>query len=112
MKKILFLLLTFFYLVGYSQITLTNTTHTLELVTSSTSGIDYRIVYFDETSTGAGLTTSSVGEITTATTTTVLAAPAASTTRIIQSITYTNVGTAENTCLLYTSDAADQSALV
>ena len=96
MKRLLIILFSLFSFAGFSQITLTNTTHTLELVTSSTSAIDYRIVYFDETTSGAGISSTSIGEITTATTTTVLAAPAASTTRIVQSITYTNVGAAEN----------------
>jgi hypothetical protein len=79
------------------MILLTNTTHTLEATTSGTSGIDYRVVYFDETSSGAGLSTASVGKITTATTTTILSAPAASTTRVINTITLSNIGSADNT---------------
>jgi len=97
MKKLFLVLLTLLSLSGYGQILLTNTTYTLEATTSSTSGIDYRVVYFDETSSGAGLSTASVGKITTATTTTILSAPAASTTRTINTITLSNIGSAENT---------------
>lgn len=97
MKKLLLVLLAFLSLASYGQILLTNTTYTLEATTSSTSGIDYRVVYFDETSSGAGLSTASVGKITTATTTSILSAPAASTTRTINTITLSNIGAADNT---------------
>lgn len=97
MKKILSLLFALLSFAGYGQIVLTTTSHILEATTTSTSGIDYRVTYFDETSSGAGLTGISVGKITTATTTTILAAPAASTTRTINYITLSNVGAAENT---------------
>lgn len=96
MKKLIFILLTILSIAGYGQIVLTNTTHNLELTTTSTSGIDYRITYFDETSGGAGVTTTSLGKITTATTTTILAAPASSTTRTVQYATLTNIGSAVN----------------
>jgi hypothetical protein len=97
MKKLFLVLLTLLSLASYGQILLTNTTYTLEATTSSTSGIDYRVVYFDETSSGAGLSTASVGKITTATTTTILSAPGSSTTRTINSITLANRGSADNT---------------
>lgn len=97
MKKYLFILFAFLSAATYGQIVLTNTTHTLEATTSGTSGIDYRVTYFDETSAGAGITTTSVGKITTATTTTVLSAPGSSTTRTVQYATFTNIGAAENT---------------
>ena len=97
MKKLLFLFLSLLSIAGYGQIVLTNTTHNLELTTTSTSGIDYRITYFDETTSGASVTTTGVGKITTATTTTILAAPAASTTRTVQYATLVNIGSANNT---------------
>jgi len=103
MKKLITLLLLILALQGYGQIVLTDDSpaHTLECVTTSTSGIDYRITWFDETSSGAGIGSSApgtgMGEITTATTTTILGAPATATTRTVQSITLTNIGAAENT---------------
>lgn len=80
----------------FGQIILSNTTHTLELETTSTSVIDYKITYFDETSGGAGITTSVNGEISTATTTTVLSAPPASTSRTIIYFSIVNTGSADN----------------
>ena len=97
MKKLLLILLTLLSFTGYGQIVLTATTHTLEATTSTGADIDYRITYFDETSSGAGITSTAVGKITTATTTTVLAAPAASTTRTVQYATFTNIDVSENT---------------
>lgn len=97
MKKLLLILLTLLSFAGYGQIVLTATTHTLEATTGSGADVDYRIVYFDETSSGAGITSTGVGKITTATTTTVLAAPAASTTRTVQTATFTNIDVTEQT---------------
>ena len=96
MKKLLFIL-ALISASAFGQISLTNTTHTLEVTTSSTSAIDYVIDYFDETTSGAGLNVSANGEITTATTTTVLSAPAASTTRKVVAISIANTGAAETT---------------
>ena len=95
MKKLLYFI-ALISATAFGQISLTNTTHTLEVTTSSTSAIDYVIEYFDETSSGAGLNSSAVGEITTATTTTVLSAPGSSTTRKIVGITLANTGSSEN----------------
>lgn len=97
MKKLLLILLTLLSFTGYGQILLTNTTYTLEATTATGADIDYRVVYFDETSSGAGITTASVGKITTAATTTILSAPASSTTRTINSITLSNIDATENT---------------
>lgn len=97
MKKLLLILLTLLSFAGYGQIVLTNTTHILEATTATGADIDYRITYFDETTSGAGITTTSLGKITTATTTTVLSAPAASTTRTVQYATFTNIDVSENT---------------
>lgn len=114
MKKLLILLLTLLSFTGYGQIVLTDNSpaHTLECVTTSTSGIDYLITWFDETTSGAGIGSSDpaagsgMGEITTATTTTILGAPAVSTTRTVQNITLTNVGAAENTLTIKVDVAA------
>lgn len=97
MKKILLILLTLLSFAGYGQIVLTATTHTLEATTATGADVDYRIIYFDETTSGAGITSTGVGKITTATTTTVLAAPAASTTRTVQTATFTNIDVTEQT---------------
>ena len=97
MKKLLLILLTLLSFAGYGQIVLTNTTHILEATTASGADVDYRIVYFDETTSGAGITSTSVGKITTATTTTVLSAPASSTTRTVQTATFTNIDVTEQT---------------
>lgn len=97
MKKLLLILLTLLSFSGYGQVVLTNTTHTLEATTATGADVDYRIVYFDETTSGAGITSTGVGKITTATTTTVLAAPAASTTRTVQTATLTNIDATEQT---------------
>lgn len=97
MKKLLLILLTLISFAGYGQIVLTATTHTLEATTATGADVDYRIIYFDETSSGAGITSTGVGKITTATTTTVLAAPAASTTRTVQTATFTNIDATEQT---------------
>lgn len=77
------------------MILLTDTTHTLEVITSSSEGIDYNISYADVTTTA--FTPGSVqGNITTATTTVVLAAPASSTQRQVKFISLTNIGTGNN----------------
>lgn len=78
---------------------LTATTHTLELVTSSTSAIDYAISYADITS--SAFTPDSVqGAISSATTTTILAAPASSTQRQVKLMTIVNKGTANQVLTL------------
>lgn len=78
---------------------LTNTTHVLELVTSSTSAIDYSISFVDVTS--SAFTPDSVqGAIATATTTTILSAPASSTQRQVKMMTIANKGTAAQTITL------------
>jgi hypothetical protein len=95
MKKIILLLLLLPF-ISQAQIVLTSTTHTLEVTTTSTSGIDYRVTYFDETSSGASIDSTKLGKITTATTTPIVSAPASSTTRVIKYITLANIGAADN----------------
>lgn len=76
------------------------TTKSLELVTTTTAGIDYVVNYADHTS-SAFTPGSSIGKITTATTTTILAAPGASTQRQIKGVTLRNISTtASNTVTL------------
>lgn len=75
---------------------LTNTTHILELVTSSTASVDYSISYVDMDST-TFTPGSTDGAITTVTTTTILSAPASSTQRQVKMMSIANKGTASNT---------------
>lgn len=77
-------------------IVLDATTDSLEVVTTSTSAIDYDCNWADNT-TSAFTPGDSTGQITTATTTTVVAAPASSTQRNIQNCTFRNAGTVNNT---------------
>lgn len=77
-------------------IVLDATTDSLEVVTTSTSAIDYDCNWTDNT-TSAFTPGDSTGQITTATTTTVVAAPASSTQRNIQNCTFRNAGTVNNT---------------
>lgn len=79
------------------QIHLSNTTETLELETSSTSAIHYKVGYTDITSSGVSNPSASRGIISSATTTTILSAPSASTTRKIQYVNIYNAGTSSNT---------------
>jgi hypothetical protein len=78
------------------MITLTATTHILELTTASATAVDTFVSYADHTTAGAVL-----GDqqelITTATTTTILAAPASSTQRQIKLISINNTGATPNT---------------
>lgn len=81
------------------MILLDATNETLELVTSSTSGIDVCISYADDN--GTTLTAGSQEtSITTATTTVVLSAPASSTQRQVKMISWENKGTASNSLTL------------
>lgn len=76
------------------------TTKSLELVTTTTAGIDYVVNYADHTS-SAFTPGSSIGKITTATTTTILAAPGSSTQRQVKGITLRNISaTTSNTVTL------------
>lgn len=76
------------------------TTKSLELVTTTTAGIDYSISYADHTS-SAFTPGNTVGKITTATTTTILSAPGASTQRQIKNATIRNISaTTSNTVTL------------
>lgn len=78
------------------MITLTNTTHILELTTGSATNVDVFVSYADHTSTGATLGDQQT-LITTATTTTILAAPAASTQRQVKYISINNTSASSNT---------------
>ena len=78
---------------------LTDTTHTLELVSSSTSSMDYLISWADITTT-TFTPGSTEGNIATATTTVILAAPAASTTRQVKMLSIANKGTVAQTITL------------
>jgi hypothetical protein len=75
---------------------LTNTTHILQLVTSSSSSLDWTVSYVDITAT-TFTPGSDQGNIAAATTTTITSAPAASTQRQIKQITLHNAGGSANT---------------
>lgn len=77
------------------MITLTATTHILELTTGSATNVDVFVSYADHTSTGAVLGDQQT-LITTATTTTILAAPAASTQRQVKYISINNTSATTN----------------
>lgn len=77
------------------MILLSETTHALELVTSSTSAIDFNAAYVDiTTTTFTPISTQSA--ITTATTTTIVGAPSASTQRQIKYMSFCNKGASNN----------------
>jgi hypothetical protein len=75
------------------------TTDTLELVTSSTSTINYTLSYIEYTAT-TSTPASTQGSISTATTTVILSAPAASTQRQVKRLSVRNIGTVPNIVLL------------
>ena len=77
------------------MITLTNTTHILELTTGSATNIDVFISFADHTTTGATLGDQQT-LITTATTTTILSAPAASTQRQVKHVIINNTSSSSN----------------
>lgn len=77
------------------MLTLTNTTHTLELTTGSATAVDTFVSYADHTTAGAVLGDEQA-LITTATTTTILAAPAASTQRQIKYVSVNNTAESSN----------------
>lgn len=98
MKRIFILLFTLLSFAGYGQIVLSSG-QKLQLITSSTSGIDYKLTYIVEDY-SATLEVSEditvLGKVTTATQTDILAAPAASTNRKVTALTFTNIGSATN----------------
>jgi hypothetical protein len=83
------------------MIRLNNTTESLEIQTTSTSGIDI-VGSFDDITVSGGIPTAQApgafhSKVTTATTTPIVAAPPASTTRIVHTMSICNVGTGTNT---------------
>ena len=78
------------------MIILASTSESIEVVTTSTSGVDYVAGYADHTSSGATAGSAS-GAISSATTTTIIAAPAASTQRQIREISLALTGSSANT---------------
>jgi hypothetical protein len=81
------------------MITLTATTHILELTTGSATNIDVAVSYADHTTTGATLGDQQT-LITTATTTTILSAPGASTQRQVKYISILNTSASNNAITL------------
>lgn len=77
------------------MITLTATTHILELTTGSATAVDVFVSYVDHTTAGGTLGDQQT-LITTATTTTILSAPAASTQRQVKTIIINNTAASSN----------------
>lgn len=77
------------------MITLTNTTHILELTTGEATNVDVFISYVDHTTTG-GILGDQQTLITTATTTTILSNPGASTQRQVKTIIINNTSASSN----------------
>lgn len=77
------------------MITLTATTHILELTTGSATNVDVFVSYADHTTTGATLGDQQT-LITTATTTTILAAPGSSTQRQVKYVSINNTSASSN----------------
>ncbi len=90
---------------------LTSTSEALEVVTSTTSQIDYTWSAVDMT-TSAFTPVSGDGAITTATTTTVIAAPAASTQRQTKLLTLRNVGFASNTVTVQKDNGGNNRTVI
>lgn len=84
---------------AYAASILNPTTDSLELVTSSSSTINYTLSYVEFTAT-TSTPASTQGSISAATTTTILSAPAASTQRQVKRMSVRNIGLATNTVLL------------
>jgi hypothetical protein len=93
------------------MITLDATTKSLELVTTSTAGLDYYVAY-TELTTSTAESLQSNGAISSATTTTILAAPAASTQRQIRYIMAVNTSsTATNTVTIQENSSSSTRRL-
>lgn len=93
---------------------LTDTTHILELVTSTAQSIDWSTSWTDIDKSGASTVAtpgSSSGNIASATTTTVVAAPAASVYRAVSHISFYNAGASSNT-LIVQRDVSGTNRLV
>lgn len=91
--------------------TLEGATDALEVVTTSTSAIDYTAVFSNVTATALTTPGTSVGQITTATTTTIIAAPAASNWRYIRFLRLRNSGSATNTVTVQIDRSASNRTL-
>lgn len=83
----------------------------LELLTTSTAGIDYSIAYVDIT-TSTFLPSTTEGTIVTATTSTILPAPAASTQRQVKLITFRNKNIVNSNTITVKKDIAGTEYLI
>ena len=103
MKKILILLLFPLVLNGQGVI-LETTSETLEVLTTSTADLDYQINWVDIVTASGATPGASEGKITSATTTTVLAAPAASTYRVMKGLSIKNVHASTSNIVTFKKD--------
>lgn len=106
MKKLSAALLLFFCAsVSNAGIVLEASTDSLELVTSSTAGIDYNCSWTENT-TSSFLPGKSAGAISSATTTTVVSAPASSTQRNVLNCSFRNTSTTASNTLTVQRDVS------
>jgi len=97
------LLLTLLPALASAQTILSETTHSLEVVTTTTAAVDYFVSFVDYAS-GTATPGSTQGAITTATTTTWVSAPAASTQRQLRRATFRNKSTSAANRLTFQKD--------
>lgn len=83
--------------LSHASIALEGNTDSLEVITTTTSTIDYQVSWSNVTATALTTPGTGVGQITTATTTTLISAPASSNWRYIRALKLHNSGTAANT---------------
>lgn len=99
------LLLAFLPALASAQTILSDTTHSLEVVTTTTAAVDYFVSYVDYAS-GTVTPGSTQGAITTATTTTYVAAPGASTQRQLRRASFRNKSTSSSNKLTFQKDVS------
>ena len=98
-------------LLALSNIKLQGSTDALEVVTTSTSAIDYEVTWTNGTATAQTTPGVESGQIVTATTTTVVAAPAASNWRVLLNVSLYNAGAASNTVTIQVDRSASNRIL-
>jgi len=106
MKKLFtFLIAILFSVLSFGQsITLETTSEILELLTTTTADIDYEINLVDIVTATGGTPVALEGKITSATTSTIVAAPAASTFRMIKSIYLKNIHASTSNIVTFKKD--------
>lgn len=105
MKKLFSILFLFAAMASKGQgFILKSTSETLELLTTSAADIDYQVNYTDIVLATGATPGSSEGKITSGTTTVILSAPAASTYRLIKSLTVKNIHASTTNTVTFKKD--------